>query len=113
MQKMLGVLHIKKGDDERVAQLDAIQRVAAEFEKVYTSVNKLNTAVAEGTEQIASLIDNLKRKLQELKKLVIQQVWCPLFFFSFSSFLYFFLPFSCFLSIVLLNERSTRQMTSH
>eukprot|EP00026_Physarum_polycephalum_P006399 Phypoly_transcript_06441.p1 GENE.Phypoly_transcript_06441~~Phypoly_transcript_06441.p1 ORF type:complete len:552 (+),score=139.77 Phypoly_transcript_06441:122-1777(+) len=50
----------------------SIQRVAQEFEKVYTSINKFNSSVSEGAEQISVHTISLKKKLQELKKALIQ-----------------------------------------
>jgi hypothetical protein len=74
MQKMLGIVHLKKDTPSQPVQLESIRRVAAEFEKVYTSINKLNSSVNEGTEQMASYMLNIKKKLQDLKKAIIQLV---------------------------------------
>lgn len=73
MQKMLGLLNLNKGDNQ--AQLaEAIKHVSTEFEKVYTGINKFNSSVNEGTEQMTSHVLNMKKKFQELKKTLIQGV---------------------------------------
>jgi hypothetical protein len=50
----------------------SILQVSSEFEKVYTSINKFNSSVSEGAEQISVHTISLKKKLQELKKALIQ-----------------------------------------
>lgn len=50
----------------------AIQQVSAEFEKVYTNINKLNTSVGESAEQISIYSVSVKKKFMELKKVLIQ-----------------------------------------
>jgi len=47
--------------------------VKAEFEKVYTSINKLTASVNEGVEQVEIHTTNMKKKLQELRKTLIEQ----------------------------------------
>jgi hypothetical protein len=50
----------------------AILLVSSEFEKVYTSINKFNSSVNEDVEQISVHTASLKKKFQELKKVMIQ-----------------------------------------
>lgn len=66
------VLPINKGHTVSPQEsIAAIQQVSREFEKVYTSINKLNSSVSEGVEQLSVYTVNLKKKFQELKKLLI------------------------------------------
>lgn len=53
--------------------LAAIKQVSSDFEKVYTSINKLNSSVSEGAEQTSVYTVSLKKKFQELKKVLLQQ----------------------------------------
>lgn len=68
------VLNVGKPQVSPEALNAAIKQVSTDFEKVYTSINKLNSSISEGAEQTSGYTISLKKKFQELKKVLIQQV---------------------------------------
>ncbi len=61
------------------AMKKAIEQVATEFERAFTSINKFNASVEEGAEQTSSSTITLKKKLIDLKKTLVAIVSTSVF----------------------------------
>ena len=71
LSALQGILPINKGHEVNPQESKAaIELVSSEFEKVYTSINKFNSSVSEGAEQVSVHSTAMKKKFQELKKVL-------------------------------------------